>query len=93
MQKSPVVRVPARGLGRQAKAPTGRKRPHPDAAIGSQNEFSPFMAGVLLIARVPKANHIASIDPKMQRTSCQLSWVQPKHELAEPLVYTRAICL
>ena len=35
----------------------------PDTA-GSEKNFAPLMAGVLLFARVPKANHMASIESK-----------------------------
>ena len=58
-----MARAPARGLGRQARTPPGRKyaSPMPQQAVFF---FSPpFKVGVLLFARVPKADHIASIEP------------------------------
>ena len=61
-QKSAVLRVSARGLGRQARDPS-ETRPS-DTAGAVEDIFSPFMAGVLLFARVPKADHIASIESK-----------------------------
>ena len=54
------------------EGPEGAETRPPDTA-GNENIFAPFMAGVLWFARVPKANHIASIDPKGRGRELELA--------------------
>ena len=41
-----------------------RAETRPPDTAGSEKNFAPFMAGVLLFARVPKANHMAPLESK-----------------------------
>ena len=67
----------ASSAGRQARGPDGAEtRPLDAAAVGDEDNFSPFIYGRCLIVRegAPKANHIASIDPKGKGRAASSPW-------------------